>query len=129
MRPHLRHTFRLTLRPDGTHLLRLVDVVRYWDLAATERPSSKTALFHWRCSRCRRPRLPRRQFNLRQVRGSFLVYPAGLSNAAVAKREKPQVAGGPDDDGSPRGRSQAKASVANEVNPAHSTIEDPALRC
>jgi hypothetical protein len=29
----------------------------------------------------------------------FLIYPAGLSNAAVAKREKPQVAGGPDDDG------------------------------
>jgi len=46
----------------------------------------------------------------------FLVYPAGLSNAAGAKREKPQVAGGPDDDGSRRGRSQAKASAANEVN-------------
>ena len=38
MRPHLQHTFRLTLRPDGTHLLRLVDVVRYWDLAATPPP-------------------------------------------------------------------------------------------
>jgi hypothetical protein len=37
VRPHLQHTFRLTLRPDGTHLLRLVDVVRYWDLAATEK--------------------------------------------------------------------------------------------
>jgi hypothetical protein len=35
-----------------------------------KRPSSTTALFHWRCSRCRRLKLPRRQFNLRQVRGS-----------------------------------------------------------
>ena len=42
MRPHLQHTFRLTLRPDGTHLLRLVDVVRYWDLAATEKTIAAT---------------------------------------------------------------------------------------
>jgi len=41
VRPHLQHTFRLTLRPDGTHLLRLVDVVRYWDLAATEKTEFK----------------------------------------------------------------------------------------
>jgi hypothetical protein len=65
VRPHLQHTFRLTLRPDGTHLLRLVDVVRYWDLAATEKTEFNDGAIPLALLSMSAPRLPRRQFNPR----------------------------------------------------------------